>query len=288
MRLLSDLVRGKTEPQKRLLAALWRRGLRAAPSSGAPLVVFAIPLVSRRRAADWERVSENLARTLGTLRAQTSEAWCAWVCGQDRPESVAFDERVRFLPYAGGDKFYDKGDKRLALLDHAMAELAGRDGYYAQFDADDLLHPETVARIVADDNGRGYLIERGYMADLAARTVAPLVPAPPGADPEADETTRAFWQLCGSCVFARFDFRTQPEHWRRLLRRLKSHKRMAEVMAQHGLPLAPLPLAAGLYTLNHGENMSRRRNRESWRMGYLERHALPGAEAEAVLAAFGQ
>jgi len=286
--LLGDILRGKTGPQRRMAAALWRRGLREAPSSGAPLVVFAIPLVSRRRASDWGQVSDNLARTLASLRAQTSPGWCAYVCGQDRPEGVTFDDSVQFLPFAGGDKFYDKGDKRLAILDHAMTALAGRDGYYAQFDADDLLHPEVVAHVAVTDNGRGYLIERGYMADLAARTVAPLVPAGPGDDPEGDETTRAFWQLCGSCVFARFDFRTQPEHWRRLLRRLKSHKRMAEVMAEHGLPLEPLPFPAGLYALGHGENMSRRRNRESWRMGYLAHHALPRAEADAVLAAFGQ
>ena len=63
---------------------------------------------------------------------------------------------------------------------------------------------------------------------------------------------------------------------------------MAEVMAQHGLPLEALPFPAGLYALGHGENMSRRRNRESWRMGYLERHALSQAEADAVLATFGQ
>lgn len=287
MSLVADVLRGKTEPQRRLAGALWQRGLRAAPSSGAPVVVFAIPLVSRRRASDWGQVSGNLRRTLASLRAQSAPAWRAVVCGQDRPEGVAFDETVQFLPFGGGDKFYDKGDKRLAILDHALGTLAGRDGYYAQFDADDVLHPEVVAHIVATDNESGYLIDRGYMADLAMRAVAPLKPAAPGEDPEGDETTRAFWQLCGSCVFARFDFRTQPAHWRRLLRRLKSHKRMAEVMAQHGLPLAPVPFPAGIYTLNHGENMSRRRNRESWRMGYLTRHGLPPAEAEAALAAFG-
>ncbi len=287
MGLLSDVVRGKTPLQRRLAGALWQRQLKARPSSGDPLVVFAIPLVSRRRASDWERVSLNLQRTLDSLYAQTSDKWCAYVCGQDRPSSVTFSEKVRFLDYRGGDKFYDKGDKRLAILDAALHDLDGQDGYYAQFDADDLLHPDVVAHIVETDNERGYLIESGYMADLDAGQVAPLRPGPSPASEDAVESLRAFWQLCGSCVFARFDFRDQPKQWRRLLRRLKSHKRMSEVMAQHGLPLMPIPFAAGLYALNHGENMSRRRNRETWRMGYLDHHALPPSKAAEVLKDFG-
>ncbi|MEM0936080.1 MAG: glycosyltransferase family 2 protein [Pseudomonadota bacterium] len=283
MRLLRDIFRGKTGVQKRTVAALWRRRLRETPPSDTPLVVFAVPLVSKRRATDWSMVSANLARTLATFRTQTSGAWCAYVCGQDRPDGVRFDAHVQFLPYAGGDKFYDKGDKRLRIIDRAMADLAGRDGYYAQFDADDLLHPGVVAHIAGDNNGRGYIIEAGYVADLGAPRIAPLFGERPGEAPQP-----AFWHLCGSCVFARFDFRTQPRLWRRLLRRLKSHKRMAEVMAQHGLPLAALPFPAGIYLLNHGENMSRRRQRERGRLGYLDRHALPSEVTANVLAEFGQ
>ena len=66
MSLLKDFVRGKTPLQRKWAAGLWQRGLHAQPSSGAGLVVFAIPLVSRRRASDWERVSSNLARTLAS------------------------------------------------------------------------------------------------------------------------------------------------------------------------------------------------------------------------------
>ncbi|MEM9248442.1 MAG: glycosyltransferase family 2 protein [Pseudomonadota bacterium] len=287
MSLLGDALRGKTPFQKRLAGRMWQRALKPVASSGTPLVVFAIPLVSRRRASDWDQVSSNLAATLGSLRRQTSDQWVAYVCGQDRPRDVAFDTQVQFLPFGGGDKFYDKGDKRLAMLDTAVRDLAGRDGYYAQFDADDLLHPEVVRHVIEEDNGRGYVIDTGYMADLAAPCVAPLRPGAPGSTPDDLEADRAFWELCGSCVFARYDFRTQSLHWRRLLRRLKSHKRMVEVMAQHGLPLDPIPFPSGLYALNHGENMSRRRKRESWRLTYLRHHALPEVEARRVLRDFG-
>ena len=278
-----DVLRGKTRPQRRLAGRLWQARLRPAPSSGNPLVIFAIPLISKARAGDWGRVSANLAATLDSLAAQRSGSWAALVCGQDRPEGVDLERvgggRVRFVPYRGRAKFYDKGDKRLALIDAAMAAFAGRDGYYAQWDADDLLHPDAVGHVTAGDNGRGYLINRGYMADLAANVFAPI-------GPDAAEGGRPFWQACGSCAFVRYDFRAQPGHWRRLLRRMSSHTRIPDWMALSGMPLEELGFPAAIYAFNHGENMRRRRGKDAGRLAALEARALPPEEVARVRAAF--
>jgi len=279
--LARDILRGKTGPQKRVAAALWRARLRAAPGSGDPLVIFAIPLISKARSADWGRVSANLAATLASLRAQTSPRWRAFVCGQDRPEGVGFEPgRIDFVPHRGRAKFYDKGDKRLALIDAAMAACAGRDGYYAQWDADDLLHPGVVAHVTGGDNLRGYLINRGYVADIEAEIFATLGPDPA-------EGGRPFWQACGSCSFVRCDFRAQPRHWRRLLRRMSSHTRIPEWMALTGMPLDPIDFPAAIYSFNHGENMRRRRGQDARRVAEMTARALPPARVDAVRRAFG-
>ncbi|MEL6206596.1 MAG: glycosyltransferase family 2 protein [Pseudomonadota bacterium] len=276
----SDILKGKTPAQMRMSGAIWRWRLREELPSGESLVVFAIPLVSRARATDWDVVSANLARTIASLRAQTSDRWVAFVCGQDEPEGVEFDEQVGFVPYRGRAKFYDKGDKRVALIGHTLRRLAGRDGYYAQWDADDLLHPGAVAHVLGDNNGRGYLVETGIMADLSAGRFAWLAP------PTPERETRVFWRVCGSCSFVRFDFRTQPRHWKKLLSRLSSHLRISAWMERFGLPLDPFPFPAAIYTFSHGENMSSRRGRTERRNAYIDAFPLSESEREAVAEAF--
>jgi hypothetical protein len=48
------------------------------------------------------------------------------------------------------------------LISHIAGDLK-RDGYYMQFDADDILHPKFVEHVLADNNGRGYLIDTVYV-----------------------------------------------------------------------------------------------------------------------------
>lgn len=278
------------------IGAAWQAKLDAQPPSDDPVVVFAIPLIGRKRAQDWTTVCRNLARTMASIRNQTDPRWRVYICGQDRPDGVVFDDKVRFVPFRGlvlpklekGMRGYDQGDKRVRLLDTVLRELSGRDGYYARWDADDILHPEVVRHVCEDNNGRGYLIETGIMADVDAGRMGWLAPS------DEDGTTKAFWRMCGSSSFVRFDFRRQPRHWKQLMGRLSSHKRLVEWMAVHGMPLEPIPFPAGLYTYNHGENASAIKNNAtdaasdpSNRMGYLERNALDAAEAESQVAAFG-
>ena len=267
---IEDLWFGKTAWQGRLKAAAFRRARRGAPPpSDDPLVVFAIPLVSRRRAADWARVEQNLADTLGAFRRQSDPRWIAVICGQDAP-TLPDDARIRFLPIALRDMFYDKGHKRRRLVDHVASTL-GHDGYYMQFDADDVLHPGAVAHMRADHNGRGYIIRQGYFVSLSCGFVAPM---------------ERFDQSCGSCGAVYVDFRHRRTH-RRLLMALRSHTKIAQTCAEYGQPLAPMPFPAALYVTGHGENMIARRGRIAERTRSRMRQALSQTEARGVCTEFG-
>ena len=259
---LKNILKGKTDPQLRFGAWLWQKTSRFGPASDDPFVFFAVPLVSKRRSGDWEVVQRNLARTLASFRQQSSNAWQAVVCGQNRPEQIEFDEQVQFLPYAGSDKFYDKGDKRVALLRH-IARNADRDGYYMQVDADDLLHPDFVSYVRSDNNGRGYSIDRGYMADLSAGLMAELEPG-----------KKPFNQFCGSSSAVRVDFRPGARGSRKLLMKLKAHSKVDARMALHGMPLAKVPFHAAIYLVNHGENMQERRGQLGGKIAFLEDNAI--------------
>lgn len=255
----------------------WQAELKAAAPSGDGIVVFAIPLVSRKRAENWDTVSKNLARTIHALKQQTSTRWVAYICGQDMPEGIGFDEKVRFIKFRNPFvRTYDKGDKRIALIKAIAKDLQGQDGYYAQFDADDLLHPDTVATILADNNGRGYIIDKGIMADLAASKFARLAP------PTDRQDSRPFWKVCGSCSFVRFDFRTQPRHWIKYLSTHSSHVSLIDMSRAYGLELEPIAFPAAIYTFNHGENRSGRIGRLDRRNAYIDAHHLNDQEIDTV------
>ncbi|WP_116131652.1 glycosyltransferase family 2 protein [Tropicimonas sp. IMCC34043] len=278
---ISNLLKGKTGPQMRAGGWLWRQWAQALPPSDRPQMFFAVPLVSRRRAGDWGMVEANLARTLASFRAQSRGDWQAVVCGQDRPDAGLFDDRVSFLPFDGSDKFYDKGDKRVALLRHISRTVAA-DGYYMQFDADDILHPRFVEHVLSDDNGRGYLIDTGYMADLAAGLFARLAPKSPDA-----ASNIPFNRYCGSSNAIRVDFRAGARGSAKLLTKLRAHGRIPAQMAAHGLAMDPVPFAAAIYLVNHGENMVERRGNLGGKLDYMQRHLVPEAEVAAIRRDFG-
>lgn len=258
---LKNFIRGKLPWQLRVKAAVWRRVTPIDAPSDTPVVVFAIPLVSMRRAPDWDVVCKNLNATVEALRSQSTSSWKALICGQNLPKGIFLDEQVQFLKSTVSDKFYDKGDKRRQIIAH-MAQSLKTDGYYFQLDADDLLHPELVAHICRDHNGAGYYLQRGYLRDVGRDLFAPLGP----------ETTE-FWTVCGSSTAAYFDFR-KSNNFRYLLNELKSHKRIISRMATYGFDMKSIPFPAGLYLVNHGQNMIERRGNLGGKLSLAETHAL--------------
>jgi len=246
-------------------------------------VRFVIPLVARARARDWARVTAHLSATLAALDRQTSDAWTATICGQDRPEGIAFDgARLRFLPFPirAPRKGSDKPRKQRFLIRDAAA---GRpvDGYIFFLDADDILHPGLVAHIAGDNNGHGYTIPRGYVVDLAARRIAPAFPPE-----ETGRDTLPLHRLCGSSAALRFDLRAGRHHAVPAFER-GPHGETAERVRRFGLNLAPVPFPAVLYVVNHGDNLQIRRGKGHTKTAYLDDHALPEAALGDILAAFG-
>ena len=263
--------------------AAWAAAHPLAPPAADVTVRFLVPLISRAKAHDFARVSRNLGHTLASLARQTSDRWSVTICGQDRPEGVAFDgDRVRFLPFPirARAKGSDKPRKQRFLIRDA-AQGPARDGYIHFLDADDILHPRLVAHIVTDNNGHGYSVTHGWVVDFAARRIAPAVP------PEESGTdTRPLYRLCGSSAALRFDLREGAHHVTPAFER-GAHGNTATRVARFGLHLAPVPFGAVLYSVNHGDNLQIHRGLGDTKTGYLDAHALPPEEYAPILARFG-
>ena len=272
-----DLTR--MSPPRAFLAHAYRRLLhRPLTPPDAPVITFAIPLVGKDRAEDWDNTCARLSDTLRSVRSQDHGRVEVIVCGQDRPDGFPASEGERFLPVPHFEAAAGRSDRRDKM--RAIARDMARQGgfrYVVTLDADDIVHPGLCRFVAQDNNGRGYLIDKGYIIGPAGR-VALL-------DPVAKPF--AFWDFCGSCAILAVDLDRQALPAWYLGQFASRHHEFRAIAAAHGYPLDTVPFPAALYIFDHGTNASIRYGRAGGKWSYLRDHALPAAEARAVLAEFG-
>ncbi|MBW6417715.1 glycosyltransferase family 2 protein [Celeribacter sp. PS-C1] len=242
---------------KSLLSAGYRHVFaRKHKPEDAPLILVMIPLVGKARAHDWHSVCDILELTLASIRAQSYSNVEVILCSQDRPDNFPEKDGYHFVSAPPHHAAANVSDQRIKV--RLMAEYAARTfdrfSYVMHLDADDLLHPDLFRYVAEDNNGRGYLVEQGYMMDALSGRMAPLGRAIGG------ETE--FWEHCGSCAFFAVDWGKQafPVFFLRMIG--KGHKNYAPRAARLGFPLDPVPFPAMLYVVNHGDNMQIRKGND--------------------------
>jgi FkbM family methyltransferase len=254
-----------------------------AAGAGEPEFMFGISLVSARVASDWKRTQELLGHTLRSVLNQSDPRFGVAICGHERPDLPELaDPRVQFVESdqapPNGTLVGFRGDKmRKRRIIGAMLRARGG-GYFFPLDADDLVHRDVVAYVRADDNRRGYLIEKGFALDYNNRVLAPI----PGA------WSVSFDRACGSSAAIWFapeelpvDSENNPELYFNLF---QSHAYWPIVAEEFGRRFDPLPLP-GVYVVNHAQNLSFRLQRKGVRTENIVRAiaAHQVAEAQAIL-----
>ncbi|WP_457807662.1 glycosyltransferase family A protein [Kushneria sp. EE4] len=227
---------------------------RASDASTGCRFFFGIPLRARARCRDWPRLCRNLERTLACLARQQCGDFRVLIACHEPPDIDTHGLDVEFvpadipLPPLRNDQGLPGSDKpaKKRLLGVALARQTQAPFYFMHLDADDLVHPELVARVLADDNQRGYLIDQGVMFDCITGTFG-----------QCDPLTSPFYQHCGSCAVVYFQGDELPRALTgrgTYFTRFTKHRLYGDVAAAHGRPLTPLPGNMGVYVVNHGEN----------------------------------
>lgn len=223
-------------------------------TTGNEVVVYLICLMGRSRANDWARVSFLLARTLKALQHQSDPHWQAVVCGQDKPDDFVDDSRIRFLHFEREPHEANPNDKnyKLERLSAYLESDGPETGYGFLLDADDVPHRDLTQFILGDNNGVGYLLDRGYMlADgtwfgrvLGHRSVR-----------ELRFENNTFFRNCGSCVAVFFD-RRAGGIGQSLLREVLPlrHGQLPALTKLMGVRLSWVPFPAMCYIVLHGQN----------------------------------
>lgn len=221
------------------------------------MVIFGIPLISRKAARDWSRVIHQFSATLESLRRQTSEGFRIVVAGTEEPELRAplagcFD--FLHCPDLAGDdrpsKLRDHWNKRLTLAKRAR-ELGG--GYLMFVDADDLVSRRLVAFLEENPHPSGYLVTEGYVFDAMSGEIAPYPFS-------GYEHHYPFDRICGTSAIVRFSADELPsnESETSLFSRIckKGHTHVRRCAFDEGRPLARLPFRGVAYVRGTEANLS--------------------------------
>jgi len=261
---------------KRAFAHFHRVVLRRAPDpSISPRIVVLIPLISRARADDWSVITANLKETLKSVARQSYRNVDVVLCCQDWPDSFPDEAGFHFVK-ADPEPAKGMSDKKqkLKAMSRYVSKTFREYVYVMILDADDLLHPELFEYVASDNNGTGYLIDKGYMLDIATGEFARLMPDPDG-------KLRPFNNHCGSCAVFGIDFRRNRSMVIYLDALGAGHSHYREIAALFGYPLQEVPFHAAIYVMNHGENMRKKRGKLHGKMNYLQAHKIPDASVVA-------
>jgi hypothetical protein len=217
-------------------------------------LVFGISLASRQVSSDWVRTTELLGHTLDSLLAQSDGRFDVIICGHERPELEALrDPRVRFIeadakPPTDPRKYRTDKMRKRRLIGAALREMGG--GYFFPLDADDLVHKDVVRHVRETDNKRGYVFLSGYALDYTGKKLAPV----PGV------WSSDYNRVCGSSALIYFtpdelpvDGDNEDDLYFNLF---QSHAYWPVMAEEFGRRMDPLPFAAGVYVLNHSQNLS--------------------------------
>jgi hypothetical protein len=226
--------------------------------------VFAVALKPRSVSSDWERVQNDLRRTIRSARAASRDHDSVVVVAcHDEPNLGAVTDagvHVRAVPFARPANVWeggrDKARKRRFAAAWLRDEMRDPQVYVMFLDADDLVHRDLVRYVVEGGNG-SYLVDRGYFVDVAAGLV--------------HRRRTDFHEACGSSFVCRFERDELPSSWDDLSAPFsrfgaspeqRGHQDYDEVAAELGRPPISIPFPAVAYLVNHPESLRAAKGRE--------------------------
>lgn len=215
-----------------------------------PLLTFIIPVRHQKNARDWNESKNRLAQTIHSISRQTDPNWQAIIVantGAELPELPAgiSVERVTFAPNLIHERQRGKTVEQFLdafRLDKGKRVLAGMlasrtSKYFMIVDDDDFISNRVVAHVASQPMAHGWKIESGYIWDSGGRLLL---------------QTNEFNRLCGTSLIIRSDLYGLPEdadgastQW--IMDMLGSHRRIAQLLAEAGTPLAILPFRGAVY-----------------------------------------
>lgn len=221
------------------------------------MLVFVIPLKSKKNAKDWKLTCKLLERTLRSICRQTDPNFRVIVVCHEKSDVQFNHPRIQYLevkfpvPSKAQEKEYDKGRKIISGLMYAR-QLSP--DYVMIADADDCFSCNLADFVNQNPKFiKGWLLTKGYVYEEGSPFIYYY-------------KNSYFHTWCGSCNIIRYDLlpipeKCEPEDFSDELIFYYSghnHAKVSEQMASEGNPFQELPFAGVIYMIGHGDNLFQR------------------------------
>ena len=204
------------------------------------MLVFVVPLKSRRLAKSWDRVARLCERTLKSICGQNSPAFKAIVVCHEKPDIEFQHPAVSYvnvdfpLPVFDDQSGLNR-DQHRKIAAGFIAAGEFRPSHVMAVDADDCISNKLAEWIERNAKSPGWFFESGYIYRDGSRRIY--------------RKQEDFYHWCGTSNIVRYDLLQLPDRAEiaRLDVRSFRHLVVKEKLAEEGAALAPLPFPGAVY-----------------------------------------
>jgi hypothetical protein len=235
------------------------------------VLVFVVPLKSRRLAKSWESVARLCERTLKSICAQTSPAFKAIVVCHENPDIEFQHPAVSYVSVDFPLPVFDdqSGLNRDQCRKIAAGFIAAREfrpTHVMAVDADDCISNKLAGWIERNPQSPGWFFDSGYIYRDGSRRIY--------------RKRGDFYHWCGTSNIVRYDLLPLPD--RGEIARLNvfsfRHFAIKETLAKQGAALAPLPFPGAVYVQTRRGEATHTRGVIAWTLRHGSRRLLHHAE----------
>ncbi len=215
------------------------------------MLVFVVPLKSRKASKSWEKVCQLFERTVKSICNQTSDQFRAVIVCHDKP-SISFHHphitylEVDFPTFHNMDYEQQKDDQRRKVAIGQLYAAEFNPSHTMKVDADDLISNRLVEFVEKHPKSYGWYFESGYEYEYGKNFIY--------------LRSSNFYRHCGTSNILRYDLWEWPKNPEELdsdslFQSFQCHVKTREIMAKKNTPVTALPFPGAIYNIKHGENL---------------------------------
>jgi hypothetical protein len=233
------------------------------------LLAFAVPLIARRRATDWDRVVADLQMTVASLLNQTDPNFRIMIGANDDVRGMLpRDRRIEIVKFKEVRGPADETRKQRADRDcgYKKSVLTGQGARHrARFimyvDADDLISNRLVEIVRSIDHPSGYILRKGLVMNCRTGMVLDC--------PSEHIRFAGFDAFCASSIVLTYPTTAKKDpDWHDKIMSEGHHKARARLI-QSGSPAVDLHQELAIYRLNTGVNVTQYDENEKSHLDWL-------------------
>jgi len=251
-------------------------------SSTQRVVTFIIPIACRNFVSSWELACKYLSQTVGSILNSTDPRFAVVIVGHESPmEYLPKDSRLHFLRLSESTPKVEEKNLQLIARDWMEKMKLGREFakqelpsvFVMRMDADDFLSRKIVGFLAQNTGVPGFRISDGWVWNSGDKILIQKI--------------EKFDWLCGSSIILRSDIADKQfsidqicpqipyivekaeQGLKRSLITNEIHASAGKAMALHGLEIARVPFAGGVYRVGHVNNMTQRSTKQIHSLRFL-------------------